>query len=186
MSPQNNLLNSALELIAEKGWHAFSLEALAETSNLSITEVQQIFPHKLDIMRAFRFKISELVYDNIPQAELLEVSPKERVLEMLLMRFEIMAPYKAAVKDLSHALLKSPTAYCAHMQGIERDIAAALDYSKIVTGGVLGKFKVKGTSVLYLEALRRWLSTPNMSIDQLMAFLDKGLTWGDQQMQRYA
>ena len=137
-------------------------------------------------MGPLRFLLNQGVFQKISERELQEVSPKERLMELLLLRFEVLSEHRAEAEALMRDLKSTPRAWKKHLCYLREDMQGFLAYAGISTAGPLGHVKVLSLTTLYVLGLQKWKDLKTEDTSPLMAFLDKGLTWCDDQMQRYS
>ena len=76
-------------------------------SSVSLADLRREFTCKTDILRAFQAEIdAEVLAKSKPATP--EQSPRDRVFDMVMTRFEAMTPYKPALRRISAALCCHP------------------------------------------------------------------------------
>ena len=106
-SKRNKAIVAALDLAAEGGWKAVTFPAIADVSDVSLADLRRDFTCKTDILRAFQAEIdAEVLAKSKPATP--EHSPRDRVFDMVMTRFEAMTPYKPAIRRISAALCCHP------------------------------------------------------------------------------
>jgi AcrR family transcriptional regulator len=84
------------EAVSEKGWEAYSLPEMANDMGIPLSEFYARFPTKQDILRQFIQHITaKIMVDFAPSP-----SERETLFDVMMLRFEAMAPYKAGLARL--------------------------------------------------------------------------------------
>lgn len=109
-------------------------------------------------------------------------SPKERLLEIIMRRFELMEPHKkdllSTLKALCFQWPRWGACYLA-------DIKELMRSARVGREGPLGTLQVTILGVIYGRLLVEWLQG-ELSLEGVMARLDRALTWCDGRMERYS
>ena len=90
--PRPDLLEAAFALIAEKGWHGFSALALAERTGASLDDIHDLLPTPAALVGRLGERLDRAMLA-APPDELLELSPRERLFELLMRRLDALAPF---------------------------------------------------------------------------------------------
>ena len=109
----DRIVDTAMALIAEQGWRAVSLAAVAEAAGLTTLQVYRIFPSKAAILAGLFRRIDEAVLAAPPEAEDGE-RPRDRLFDLLMRRFDALQPYREGLGRLRRELpFDPPSALCA-------------------------------------------------------------------------
>jgi AcrR family transcriptional regulator len=170
---RNRLLDAALGLAARQGWRALTLNAIAKEAGVPLSRVHGVFPSKWAILDAFADRVDEAVLARPAPAA--GEPARDRLFDVLMRRFDAMQPHKAAVTAMAHDLGREPlAAFCAWPRLI-KSMAWMLEAAGLDSSGLAGLVRTKGLAVLYLAALRTWLSDDSADLARTMATLDRGL-----------
>ncbi|MBV1886448.1 MAG: TetR family transcriptional regulator, partial [Parvibaculaceae bacterium] len=107
---KDKVLDVAVGLIAEKGWLDLSLSELAQASEVSLDELYQAFRRKNDILRFLQQRLDAATLKEIDPEDLEGEPARDRLFDVLMTRFEVMAPYKLTLEVISEDLLQDPRA----------------------------------------------------------------------------
>lgn len=178
-SKRNRATRAALELAAEGGWKAVTFTAIAERTGLSLADLRRDFTCKADILRVFQAEIDAEVLAKA-KAATAEQSPRDRVFDMVMTRFEAMTPYKPALRRISAAL------YC-HPAEAAQLLPSSLASQYWMLAGAGAKLdgpgaglRVAGLASIYAKVFRVWLDDSSPGLDRTMAALDRRLKNGEQ------
>lgn len=173
MAERNRLLDAALGLAARQGWRALTLNAIAKEAGVPLSRVHGVFPSKWAILDAFADRVDEAVLARPAPAA--GEPARDRLFDVLMRRFDAMQPHKAAVVAMAHDLGREPLAVFCAWPRLIKSMAWMLEAAGLDSSGLAGLVRTKGLAVLYLAALRAWLSDDSADLARTMAVLDRGL-----------
>src|SRR5579885_1931469 len=108
-SDADRIIDAAFARIAETGWRRLSLAAVAAEAGLPIVRVYRTFPSKNAILLAWMRRIDDAVLAAAPAPDEAE-RPRDRVFDLVMRRFDALAPYKPALAVLRRELPLDPPA----------------------------------------------------------------------------
>ena len=182
-SKRAKAVRAALKFAAERGWGEISLADIAQEAGLSLAELRREFSCKSDIISAFQKEVDAEV---LAKAKIAgpEQSPRDRLFDLLMTRFEVMAPYKPALKRISSYLACRPgegaALACSTLASQYWMLAGA--GAKLAGPG--GPLRVAGLTGLYARVVQVWLGDKSPSLDTTMAARDRRLTDGERWLAR--
>lgn len=169
---RRHIIETALTLAATGGWRDLSLADIAEAARLPLSQVYPVFPSKGAILAGFERQLDAQVLAEEEAPDLEEARARDRLFDVLMRRFDALAPYKEGVAALLHDLTRQPlTAACA-WPGLARSMALMLEAAGLSSDGLRGAARTKGLAVLYLATLRVWLRDDSPDLAKTMAALD--------------
>jgi len=177
-SKRNKAVRAAFEIAAEQGWRAVTFPAIAERAHLSLGELRAEFTCKSDILKAFQAEVDADVLSKVkPGAP--EQTARDRLLDLIMTRFEVMGPYKPALKrigaDLSCRPGESAQLVCSTLASQYWMLTGA--GAKLDGPGV--GLRVAGLAAIYAKVFRAWLDDDTPGLDRTMASLDRNLRKGE-------
>lgn len=176
---RDRIIEAFMRLLAERRLGRIGLGEIADEAGVSLGELRETFAGRLSILAAFSKRIDRIVLDGGPGEG---DSPRDRAFDVLMRRFDALAPYKDAIRSLVRAARRD-VCLAAFLDRIATRsmkwmlVAAAADRE-----GVLGAFAVKGLVMVNAEALRVWLDDDDPGLARTMAALDRGLERGARAM----
>jgi len=163
-----------MALVAERGWRGVSLPDVAEAAGMPLDAFNRTYWTKTDLLTAFQKRIDEQVLSETgPPDE--EESPRDRLFDILMRRFDALQPYKDALRRLGRDLPRDPLAALVWARGLKQSMSWILAAAGIGGSGMCGHFTAKGLMVVWLFAVRAWLSDDSPDMAKTMAALDKAL-----------
>jgi len=179
---RRKIISAMLDLSARHGWRSVTMKAIAEEASCSGTELQALFPTKQAILNAFLDDVDKNVQAGTKPHEFTESpqeSPRDRLFDVLMRRFDILQPHKKAIANIVHDMPSDPLACVCGIPRFGKSMAVMLEAAHLSSPGCTGILKTKGLALVYLNTARTWLrdDTPDMS--KTMATLDKSLRRAD-------
>ena len=180
-SKRNKAVRAALELAKTHDWGDVTLADIARQASLELADLRREFSCKSDILRAFQAEVDAEVLAKAKTGP--EGSVRDRVFDMIMTRFEVMGPYKPALKRIAcylrcrpgEASLLACSSLATHYWMLA-GAGAKLD-------GARAAVRVAGLTAIYSKAFRVWLEDNSPSLDKTMATLDRGLSNGERTLQ---
>ena len=106
-SKRSKAVKAALDLAKERSWSDIALTDIAREAGLSLAELRREFACKTDILRAFQAELDAAVLAKTrPAGE--TSTPRDRLFDVVMSRFEAMQPYKPALKRIATRLCCRP------------------------------------------------------------------------------
>ena len=166
------IVEAALTLAARSGWRRVRLADIAAETGLTLAELRTHFPTKRAIISGFLQQTDEKVLASGPAEG---TSARDRLFEVLMRRFDALAPYRNAVGAIVGAHLCDPAQSLCQLPRLLCSMAWMLEAAGLSSAGIGGALRSKGLAVVYLAALRVWLTDDSNDLAKTMAALDRGL-----------
>jgi len=182
-SKRNKAVRAALELAQTRDWGDVTLVDIAKQAGLDLADLRREFACKSDILRAFQAEVdAEVLVKAKPGSA--EGSVRDRVFDMIMTRFEVMGPYKPALKRIACYLRCRPgeasllaCSTLAAQYWMLAGAGAKLD-------GAWAAVRVAGLAAVYSRAFKVWLDDTSPSLDKTMATLDRALSNGERALEK--
>ena len=175
---RNQIIDAALSLAAEKPFSEITLAEIAGRAGVGLETLRGAFRLRIEIVSGFVERIDRAVLAG--QGETTEESTRERVFDILMRRFDALAPYRAGVKSiLSSARTDLVLALALNGIGV-RSMGWMLEAADAGRTGLRGAVRAQGLAVIWGRAMSVWLEGEAADLDKTMAALDRGLTQGEQ------
>jgi AcrR family transcriptional regulator len=171
-------VETAMAIAAERGWHAVTADAIAAEAGLPAAAVHNHFPAKALILGAFiRMLDDRVLAEEAPFDEL--DSERDRLFEMLMLRFDAMQPYKPALRQIARDLPRDPLSALANGPSAALSMAKMLAAAGSDTRGLAGVARAHGLLFAWLATVRTWLDDESPDLTRTMATLDRHLRRGE-------
>ncbi|GLK78725.1 TetR/AcrR family transcriptional regulator [Methylopila turkensis] len=105
--PREKVVDALLALLAERRWGDIGLYDIAERAAVSLAELRALFPSKGAILAGFVRRIDLAVLAGRAD-DLVDEPARERLFDVLMRRFEALAPHRAALRAVRRGLSVDP------------------------------------------------------------------------------
>jgi AcrR family transcriptional regulator len=173
-SQKGRILAAALTCATQKSWADVTLLDIAEGANLPLGSLRGEFNTKDAVIAGLLRAVDDEVLKRAnKRAEGQE--PRDILFDVLMTRFDVLAPHKAALKSI-HAAgpgdvgLAGPFLSSMHWM---------LQAAGIGTDGVGGGIRLAGLAMVYAAVFRVWLEDDEPGMARTMAALDRRLRSGE-------
>ena len=177
---RGKIVDGLIELLATRGFANIGLADIARASGVSLGTLRESFDGKGAMLAEFSHRIDRAVLDGgTPE----DGTPRERLFEILMRRFDALRPYAAALKNLARSARRDPALGLAlSCLGVGSQ-KWMLEAAGIRHGGALGRFAINGAALLYANVFRVFLEDEDPGLARTMAALDRALERGERAMQ---
>ncbi|MEM8794386.1 MAG: TetR/AcrR family transcriptional regulator [Pseudomonadota bacterium] len=179
----NKIIESFLTLLSEETWDDVTLSRIADHAGISLSEFRRHFDGKIALVSAFSRQIDEAVLDEIDK-EVSEELPRERLMDILLSRFDQLAPHKAALRAMIRAADRDLSLAAQFNRVLLVSMTWMLNAANINTGGMDGAVRVQGTAMVFGRVMKTFVDDDE-SMAKTMAKLDRELRKGERNMRRF-
>jgi AcrR family transcriptional regulator len=168
-----------MTLAANRDFAKVGLADVAEEAGVPLATLREAYDGKLAILADFSRRIDRAVLEAGPaEGE----TPRDRLFEILMRRFDALGSYKAAVKNVARAARRDLCLGRFLHKNSRRSqswmlVAAGADLS-----GPIRAVAVEGLVLVNAEALRVFLEDEDPGLAKTMATLDRGLERGARAM----
>lgn len=179
---RTRIIRAALKLAEGTPWGSLSLGAIAAEAGVSIAAMRREFADKQDILRGFTAEVDRAV---LRQAEPDLTEPaRDRLFEVLMTRFDVMAPFKGALRAIARDLSGSPLHAAALAPALMTSQYWMLAAAGIDAEPPMGALRVPGLAGVYARVMRVWFDDDDPGHARTMAALDRQLRRGERAMRR--
>lgn len=174
------IVEAFMALLGEKRFEAVGLGEIAERAGHSLADLRDAYDGKVAILADFVRRTDRAVLDGVePPAA--EESARDRLFDIVMRRFDHLAPYKAALGSLDASIRRDPgLALCLNRIALDsaRFMLAA---AGVGTGGLVGAARAQGYVLMLAKVLPVWRDDADPDQSRTMAALDRALesaeTW---------
>ena len=174
---RDRIIAAALRLAETGGWRDLSLGEIAAEAHVPLIEFRKEFQSKGQILAAFSRTIDLAVLEKFP-APGPDVA-RDRLFDVLLTRFELMQPYKAAIRRIRDDVGSSVGESLAQMRPALKSQYWMLAAAGISGEGGTGFLRVQGLLSVYARVFSIWLDDDDPGMARTMAALDRRLRRGE-------
>jgi AcrR family transcriptional regulator len=167
-------VDAALALAAERRWRDVTLADIAAHAGLDLARLHEAYRSKAAILAAFVDRADAAMLAGTPP-DAAEEPVRDRLLDALLRRIEILSPHKHAISSIARDIGTPGLALCMGAR-LMRSMAWALESAGANPHGLSGRLRVKALAAIYLSGIWIWLRDEDPELARTMAHLDKRLT----------
>lgn len=167
------LVAAAMDLAAKKGWRSLSLAEIAEAAGVPLVDAYSECPTRMAILKeAFAETDRKVLVGPRPDRE---EPARDRLFDVMMRRFDAMAPRKQGVAAILRDLPGDPGALMCSLPHLAKSMAWMLEAAGLSASGPVGTLRIKALSAVYLATLRDWLNDDSPDLARTMAGLDRRL-----------
>jgi AcrR family transcriptional regulator len=170
------LVEAALSAAKEGEWRRLTVTQLAERANVGPDAAEALFSSADDILDAFAQQTDERVVSALDAEEFAEASPKERLLEALMCRLDVLAPHRSAVRAFGLEAQRCPNAGVRMFRRIHTSMGNVLDAADLAGSEFERTLRATALTYVWIRTSRRWLlEEEDRGLDAIFAMLDQEL-----------
>jgi ubiquinone biosynthesis protein COQ9 len=173
-TPKGRILAAALTCAAKKSWADVTLLDIAEEATLPLQALRGEFDTKDSIIAGLLRAVDDEVLKRTPKRSDGQ-EPRDALFDILMTRFDVLAPHKAALKSIS----ASGPADLALARPFLSSMHWMLQAAGIGTDGMSGNLRITGLATVYASVFRTWLEDDDPGLARTMAALDRRLRRGE-------
>ena len=163
-----------LDLAAERPWSRFDIADVAVQAGEPLDSVRARFDGRRTVLAAFFRAIDQAVLAT-DRSDLTGEKIRDRILDMLLRRFDALAPYKAGVAGLVRSAKRDPALALTLARLGVLSSGWMLAGAGVSIAGPMGDAKVLLQSAIFARVLPVWLVDDEPGLDRTMAAIDREL-----------
>lgn len=173
-STRDKILDAALALAEREGWRKASLSAIAGEAGVPLHALYGEFRSRAAILSGLMARTDASVLAETPVAAPDE-SPRDRLFDVLMRRFDALKPHRAALKAIARDLGGDPPTALCSAPAFLRSMAWMLEAAGLSSAGIRGRLRVRALAMLYLCVLRAFVGDDSEDLAKTMAALDRRL-----------
>lgn len=174
---REKIIDALMGLAAERPWEEIALADVADRADVTLAQFRDCFPSKGAVLGGFSRRIDKMVLEG--GGALAGESDKDRLFDVLMRRFDAMAPYKPALKNINDWAMRDPLALPALNQLALNSLRFMLEAAGLSSEGALGALKLQGLALAWTHVLHTWLNDDSEDAAKTMAALDRELARGE-------
>jgi len=176
---REKILGAFLTLLAEKRFERIELSEVAQLANVSLADLRGEFGSTFDMVAAFLRETDKKVLSGGEPSkldpELSDQSARDRLFEVLMRRFEALAPYREAIRSLYKSARTNPQLAMGLNKLAVRSQQWMLSSAGIGSSGIVGGMRAQALAGFFAKATQTWLDDEDPGLARTMAALDRQL-----------
>jgi ubiquinone biosynthesis protein COQ9 len=173
-TPRGKLVAAALKLAETRPWNDISLLDIADAAAMPLDEVRRAVGAKSQIIAAFMRMVDDEMLKRAP-TKIGDDVRRDALFEVIMSRFDVLQPYKAALKSISKAGSADTSLIMPYLNAQRWMLTAA----GINADGPAGLVRTTGLASVYTSVFRTWLDDDDAGMARTMAALDRRLRRGE-------
>jgi AcrR family transcriptional regulator len=169
-----DLLEVAWGLVAENGWRELSLAEVARRSGRPLAEVYDTFPSRQHLLVRLGRRVDRAMLE-IPPTELAELTPRERLFELIMRRFDALQPFRPGLRRIAREAGFDPGLFLIAGCNMDRMARWLLDAASIRLAEPIAGAARHALALLYGRVFNVWLRDDTADRSKTLAELDKRL-----------
>jgi ubiquinone biosynthesis protein COQ9 len=174
---RERIVSAALRLAEQRGWRDLSLGEIAGEAGVPLVDLRKEFQSKAQILAAFSRALDIAVLEKFPAPG--QDVARDRLFDVLVTRFELMQPYKAAIRRIREDLGSSFGEALAQLRPALKSQYWMLAAAGISGEGGTGMLRIQGLLGIYGRVFAVWLDEDDSGMARTMAALDRRLRRGE-------
>jgi AcrR family transcriptional regulator len=167
---KGRVVAAALRLAERQPWQKVSLCDIADEAGVPLADVAKDFATRQDVLAQFARLVDDAVLRKSERFEAGETA-RERLFDVLMTRFEVMAPYRAGLRSVT----KAGGMPLQLVPQVLRSQHWMLEAAGIPSDGPVGAGRTLGLTSLYARTFATWLDDDDPGRAKTMAALDRRL-----------
>jgi len=176
---RDRIVDGFMKLLEEKPWREVGLADVAAASGVGLAEIRGLYVDRFAILEDFGRLIDQTV---LAEGSAEGESARDRLFDVMMRRFDAMAPYKAGLRRLGDAARRDPVLATFLARNLVRAQAWLFAAAGLATTGPEGAIATRGAALVFADAAKVWLDDEDIDAAATMAALDEGLRRGDRFM----
>jgi len=169
-----NLRAALLAEMATLGWRDLTYTDIVAASGVPLADAYRIYQSKMGVLLGVVGATDRTLLESLDQ-EPLDGSPRDRLFDLIMRRFDQHSEHKPAFSALLRDLRHHPLEALCLTARVERSMALLLDLAGVPSSGLRGLLRTKALAALYFHVFGRWLKDESADSATTMALLDKRL-----------
>lgn len=169
---ESAVITAALTLAADRSWSGLALAEIAAAAEIGLSDLYNAFPSKAAILKSFARRIDAAMIALPGEAD---ASAHDRLFEVLMHRFDLLADYKPGLRGLARDARRGRLDVLALACQLPRSLGWMLEAAGLSASGLKGAVRVKLLGLAYLATVRVWLEDDSADLARTMASLDRAL-----------
>ena len=176
-SLSERLIQAALRTAEEGNWRTTTVADLARTADVDPETAEARFSGRDDVLDALARQTDERVIAALDEEDFAAASPKERLLEALMCRLDVLAPHRSAFREFGSQALRCPNTAARTFGRIQTSMGNVLDAAGLAGGEFERAVRATALAYVWIRTCRWWLlDEEERGLDSVFAMLDQELS----------
>lgn len=167
-------LKQAYDAVVERGWSSLTLTDIAEATGMTLADLRGQLSSKYDLIADLNRHVDAEVLADVGSVDLND-PPRDRLFEVMMARFDALAPFKDALGAMAMAARSDLQLAALTRRSIERSMGWMLEAAGLSSGGWKGMFRRNGLALVYVRTSLVWLKDDSEDLAATMKSMDRAL-----------
>ncbi len=172
------IVDAMMGLAETRRFEDIAIRDIAAAAGVSLADFRDAFPSKGAVLASYSRRIDRTVL-SVPLGELAASPARDRLFDVLMRRFDAMAPYRTALREISGWIRRDPAALIELNRLTVNSMRFMMEAAEIDTDGPSGALKLQGLALAWARVFAIWLDDTPPDFARTMAALDRELTRGE-------
>ena len=172
------LVAALWRVIAEHGWPGLTMGRLAAESGVSLAELRERFPSRLDALILHGKRVDHAVLAGTVPGQ--GGAARDRLFDVLMRRLDAMQPNRAGILRFLKDMRRDPSLAALLGPQLSLSMRWMLDAAEIGGDGCRRRAISLGLVGVWLAAVRAWAEDESEDLGTTMAALDRALDRAEQ------
>jgi len=173
---KSKLIDTAISELLCGRWDSINMRSISKKSKIKLDQVLKISNSKEELLDLWSQSINFKILDKISLEELKEATIKDRILELMLCRFDVLSGHRREMTALVALARKNAIESVRAFGRIKQSMQYILNLSGAEYPGKIGILKIKILSLIWLVTFKEWYEFKEDDNSVIMSNLDKRLT----------
>ena len=173
---KSKLIDTAISELLCGRWDSINMRSISKKSKIKLDQVLKISNSKEELLDLWSQSINFKILDKISLEELKESTIKDRILELMLCRFDVLSGHRREMTALVALARKNAIESVRALGRIKQSMQYILNLSGAEYQGKIGILKIKILSLIWLVTFKEWYEFKEDDNSVIMSNLDKRLT----------
>ena len=180
---RDKIIDTTMALLADHDWEDLTRGLIASSAGISLAQLRDAYDDRVAVIAGFSRRIDKSVLDNIDPA-MAEEPVRERLFDIVFSRFEVLEPYRPALRSLAREVVRDPGLALRFNQILTSSMAWMLDAAGAGRSGAQGALRAQGLALVWGQVMRVWLTDDDPGHARTMAELDRRLRQAERNLIR--
>ena len=170
------LIDTAISELINGRWEQLTIKVLSTKTKIKVSQINKISSSKEGLLDLWSHNINLKILEKVTIQELEEVNIKERILELILCRLDVLNEHKQEILALMKLARKNGIESIRAFERIKKSMQYILNLSGAKMAGKKGALKIIVLSLIWVITLKDWSELEEEDDDSsVMSKLDKRL-----------
>lgn len=182
---RQKIIAAFMDLVARESWDDVSMPAIAQAASVKLDVLRATYDSRMTILEDLARRTDMAVLRDL-DPNLHEEKIRDRFFEVLMLRLDVLAPYKPGLKALARQARKDPLLALVLVRTVFQSQGWMVMAAGLGADGLQGAVRTKAVTFAYLDTMRVWFEDDEPGLAKTMAALDKALRTAERRLQRLA